>query len=238
MFKKMNKKTGERHLENFDNPIIEKEYNIPLDIFNKAFTSFQKKFTYPKTYIMIACYFLIMIWQMISIVRGHGSNISAFIITTCVVAIFISWFNPKKIKRNLLDSIKEIETDLYKFKLYDDCISLLALSKEELYSIGNPQEEAESNEESEIVEDLDNDKKTDNEGNYDVFEGEAHNNMNEKATFLMLDNVYFSILENDDHYMLYQSKVMFYVVPKKDFSDAEILQMNEIFREKLGKRFS
>ncbi len=221
-------------MENFDNPIIEKEYNIPLDIFNKAFTSFQKKFTYPRTYIMMACYFAIMVWQLVSIARGQGRAVTAIIIATCAVAIFISWFNPKKIKRNLLDSIKEIETDLYKFKLYDDCISLLALSKEEIYSFDNPQE----NDELETVEDLDNDEKTDNEGNYDVFEGESQNKTNEKATFLMLDNIYFSILENDDHYMLYQSKVMFYVVPKKDFSDAEILQMNEIFREKLGKRFS
>lgn len=219
-------------MENFDNPIIEREYNISLDIFNKAFTSFQKKFTYPRTYTMIVCYFIVMVWQIILIARGQGSNISAFIIVTCFLAIFISWFNPKKIKRNLLESIKEIETDLYKFKLYDDCISLLALSKEELYYIADPHEDIEGNEEPEIEE------KSENEGNYDVFEGESRDHTDEKATFLMFDNIYFSIIENDDHYMLYQSKVMFYVVPKKDFSESEILQMNEIFKEKLGKRFS
>ncbi|HHX57504.1 MAG TPA: YcxB family protein, partial [Clostridiales bacterium] len=60
----------------------------------------------------------------------------------------------------------------------------------------------------------------------------------EKPVFLMLDNIHLLIFEKDNYYLLYKSNKKFYVVPKKDFSDAEILQMNEIFREKLGKRFS
>lgn len=223
---------GELNLENYDNPIIEKEYSIPLDIFNKAFTAFQKKFIYPKTYIMTFCYVFIIIWQVTLIARDIASSISGFIIAISIFAIFISWYNPRKIKNNLLISIKEIETDLYKFKLYDDSIALLALSKEEIYSISNPQEEAETSEKLEV---LDN---PENEGNFDVFEGDTTNDSMKKPTFLMFDNAYFSIIEKDEFYMLYQSKVVFYVVPKKDFTEPEILQMNEIFKEKLGKRFS
>lgn len=223
---------GELSLENYDNPIIEKEYSIPLDIFNKAFTAFQKKFIYPKIYIMTFCYVFIIIWQVTLIARDIASSISGFIIAISIFAIFISWYNPRKIKNNLLISIKEIETDLYKFKLYDDSIALLALSKEEIYSISNPQEEAETSEKLEV---LDN---PENEGNFDVFEGDTTNDSMKKPTFLMFDNAYFSIIEKDEFYMLYQSKVVFYVVPKKDFTEPEILQMNEIFKEKLGKRFS
>lgn len=223
---------GELSLENYDNPIIEKEYNIPLDIFNKAFTAFQKKFIYPKTYIMTFCYVFIIIWQVTLIARDIASSISGFIIAISIFAIFISWYNPRKIKNNLLISIKEIETDLYKFKLYEDSIALLALSKEEIYSISNPQEEAETSEKLEV---LDN---PENEGNYDIFEGDTTNDSMKKATFLIFDNAYFSIIEKEEFYMLYQSKVVFYVVPKKDFTEPEILQMNELFKEKLGKRFS
>lgn len=223
---------GELNLENYDNPIIEKEYNIPLDIFNKAFTAFQKKFIYPKTYIMTFCYVFIIIWQVTLIARDIASSISGFIIAISIFAIFISWYNPRKIKNNLLISIKEIETDLYKFKLYDDSIALLALSKEEIYSISNPQEEAETSEKLEV---LDN---PENEGNFDVFEGDTTNDSMKKPTFLMFDNAYFSIIEKEEFYMLYQSKVVFYVIPKKDFTEPEILQMNELFKEKLGKRFS
>ncbi|NLP25936.1 MAG: hypothetical protein GX365_01115 [Clostridiales bacterium] len=219
-------------MENYDNPIIEKEYNIPLDIFNKAFTAFQKKFIYPKTYIMTFCYVFIIIWQVTLIARDIASSISGFIIAISIFAIFISWYNPRKIKNNLLISIKEIETDLYKFKLYEDSIALLALSKEEIYSISNPQEEAETSEKLEV---LDN---PENEGNYDIFEGDTTNDSMKKATFLIFDNAYFSIIEKEEFYMLYQSKVVFYVVPKKDFTEPEILQMNELFKEKLGKRFS
>ena len=50
-----------------------------------------------------------------------------------------------------MESIKEIETDLYKFKLFDDYISLLALSKEEIISF----EETDEN----------NIEKSENEGN-------------------------------------------------------------------------
>ena len=60
---------------------------------------------------MILCYFLIIVWQVILIIKDKANNISAFIIMTAFLAIFISWYNPKKVKRNLLESIKEIETD-------------------------------------------------------------------------------------------------------------------------------
>lgn len=216
--------TGELSLENNKNAIIEKEYHIPLEIFSKAFTCFQKKFIYPKTYLMILCYFLIIVWQVILIIKDKANNISAFIIMTAFLAIFISWYNPKKVKRNLLESIKEIETDLYKFKLFDDYISLLALSKEEIISF----EETDEN----------NIENSENEGNYDIFEGESRDNSDRDATILKFNNAYFSIIEYDEFYILYQAKIIFYVVPKKDFSDEELLIMNENFKNKLGKRFS
>lgn len=216
--------TGELSLENNKNAIIEKEYHIPLEIFSKAFTCFQKKFIYPKIYLMILCYFLIIVWQVILIIKDKANNISAFIIMTAFLAIFISWYNPKKVKRNLLESIKEIETDLYKFKLFDDYISLLALSKEEIISF----EETDEN----------NIEKSENEGNYDIFEGESRDNSDRDATILKFNNAYFSIIEYDEFYILYQAKIIFYVVPKKDFSDEELLIMNENFKNKLGKRFS
>ncbi len=184
-----------------ENPIIEKEYNIPLDISNKAL---KKAIKIIRKAIVIFSLFAMLIAIIIMIVqRSYGFGI--FIIIICIFAFPSLLIVPKKIKKMQMDSIKGI--DLYKFKLYDDCISLLALSKEDLYFIDNSQE----NEESEIA---------------------------RKTKFLMFDDNQLSIIENDDFYLLYQSKVMFYAVPKKDFSDAEILQMNEIFKEKLGKRFS
>jgi hypothetical protein len=176
-------------------------------MFGRAFNDFQKKYTYPRTYALMVIYSIIIISQIVSLAFGNQNVFSYVVIVLCIGLLFNAWFNPKKIRRNLLDSVKGIETDVYFFKLSEACISITSYAKEELsfQSEDDIQTAVPSSE--------------------------------RESTLLYLKNSYFSVVEKDDYFMLYQSKAMFYIVPKFAFSQQELLTVTDVFRNNLGDRF-
>lgn len=187
--------------------VIEKNYSIPFELFRKAFNDFQKKYTYPKTYAILAIYAVIVVFQLVSLAVGKQNVFSYIIIVLCIGLMFNAWFNPKRIRRNLLNAVDEIETDVYFFRLSEACVSITSYAKDEV--------------------------SCQNEDDIQT----AVPSVERESTLLYLKNSYLSVVEKDDYFMIYQSKAMFYIVPKSAFSQQELLTVTDIFKDNLGNRF-
>lgn len=104
--------------------IFEKEYSIPSDLFEKAFTQWQKKFVYPKTYIISFLFLLLAVVYIFSAVKDPQNTIAYVMIALCVGLAAVNWYNPRKIKRSLLEAVKAMSDEFYRMTLCETFIEI------------------------------------------------------------------------------------------------------------------
>ncbi len=180
---------------------IEKNYQIPYELFKTAFTNFQKRYTYPRSYAIIAVLLVAFGIYAYNLKYVASENIPThcLMMFVCLVLSGLQWYNPRKIRRNLLAGIKGIENDRYLCRIGEDCIEIGTISE------ANTQEQLQeqSKEDSLFVED---------------------------TTLALPDNfsgsrLYYTrdleILEYDSYFLVYQKHAMFYVLPKEYFTAEE-----------------
>lgn len=190
--------------------IIERRYSIPYEMFGKAFETFQSKFVYPRSMVVSGIFLIAAAINVWNIVKGNGSVLGYVLVFACLGLIVVNFYNPKKLKRNLMESIKGIEGDVYRIKLFPN--KLIVGTVLEPLEEENPKEEYE-----------------------EAFEDVA-------APEQISDSeIYFTrsviVIEKSDFFMVYLKRAMFYVIPKKDFSEEEITMMQIHFQKQLGKNY-
>lgn len=191
--------------------LIEKKYSIPYDLFGRAFDAFQKRFVYPRNNAMAVILLIAAALNVVSIVKGNGSALGYVLIMVCIALAFVNWYNPKKLKRNLMESIKGIEGDVYRLKLLPDKLVIGTVLEPE--SAGEkPKEEYE-----------------------EVFEDAPRPEEIADTDIYLTKDVY--VMDKPEFFMVYLKRAMFYVIPKKDLSEEEIMIMQLHFQKQLDKNY-
>ncbi len=191
--------------------LLEKQYHIPFALFKKAFTAFQKKYVYPRNYLVMAIFLLAAGIYCYFIITGTDSQRPMYCMVAmfCVLMAVLQWFNPRKIRRNLMEAVKEIEEDRYFLKIYPEYLEIGTILPEE-----------EVSEETEAADALFDDAPKEN------FTGTR-----------MHYNDEMRLTEYSDFFLLYQKKSMVYTIPKAAFSEEELEMLRVHFENKLGKHF-
>ncbi len=193
-------------------PLLTKQYHIPYEMFRNAFIAFQKKYVYPRTYAMMALLLAVAGIYSYYVVTGTDSQrpLYCMIIMFCLVLFALQWLCPRRIRRRLMEAIRDLEEDLYELHLYPEYLEIGTILPEE--AISEEQEEADA-----LFDDAP-------EGNF-------------SGTRIHFSNV-VKITEYSEFFIVYIKKSNFYVVPKKDFSEAEQNRMRDTFSARLGKGFA
>lgn len=173
--------------------IFEKEYSIPYELFEKAFTQWQKKFVYPKTYTISILFLAVAVVYIISAVRDPSSVMAYVMTALCLGLSAVNWYNPKKIKRSLLETVRTMSDELYRMTLYDTFIEISTVIPAEDSGENTAEKEIFGDDPPETVE----------------------------SSKLYFNNG-LKILEYDEYFIAYQVKELFYIIPKSGFSDGEL----------------
>lgn len=191
--------------------LLEKSYQIPYELFKKAFIAFQKRFVYPRSYLVMTLLAVIIGIYAYFVADGAEAQrpLYCMIILVCAVLIAFQWFNPRKIRRNLMQAVREIEQDQYRIRIYPDCL--------EIGTLLPPEEHAGQ------TENLD-----------DLFEDTPEEDFSGTRIYY---NKNLHVTEYDDFFMIYQTKTMFYVLPVSAFSEEEQEILRVHFSGKLGRTF-
>ena len=121
------------------NPVLSFEYNVTNEEEGQAFLLFQKKFVYKKNWIKTVLFGIVAILFGISIYRSPDQPLNYMLCTICLAAIFVIWYNTKKIRVSLMNALKILEDDKYIFTLYDDEFKIETVQEEqELDEDGKP----------------------------------------------------------------------------------------------------
>lgn len=206
--------TGEK-LEQYK---LEKTYKISADVFYDGFTAYQKKFVYPKSYLFMAVFFVLALNFVYGAVKAPDNYFAYIMIVACIALMMREWFNPRKIRRIMTDTVQEIGESEYKITVGETWIEFSTI---EHGNVENSVETVESNDDSTEL-------STIQRGNVESFADDEY----VPPTRIEKDRL--RILEYDRFFLFADGKVMFYIVPKENFSDSE----TEIIRniDKTGRR--
>lgn len=192
-----------------DEALVKKRYSIPYELFGEAFTVFQKKFVFPRNRIMSVLLLIFAAGNVLNIMYGNGETIGYVLVLVCIALAFINWYNPRKLKRNLMESVKGIENDVYTLTIYPERIVI--------GTVLEPENEKEPEEYEEVFGEIPIKE--------DIADTEIYLNKNVK------------VIERKNFFMIYIYKSMFYVVPKETLTQEEIEIMNLHFQKQLDKNF-
>lgn len=192
-----------------DEALVKKRYSIPYELFGEAFTVFQKKFVFPRNRIMSVLLLILAAGNVLNIMYGKGETIGYVLVLVCIALAFINWYNPRKLKRNLMESVKGIENDVYTLTIYPERIVI--------GTVLEPEKEKEPEEYEEVFGEI--------PVKEDIADTEIYLNKNVK------------VIERKNFFMIYIKKSMFYVVPKEPLTQEEIEIMNLLFQKQLDKNF-
>lgn len=192
-----------------DEALVKKRYSIPYELFGEAFTVFQKKFVFPRNRVMSVLLLIFAAGNVLNIMYGNGETIGYVLVLVCIALAFINWYNPRKLKRNLMESVKGIENDVYTLTIYPERIVI--------GTVLEPEKEKEPEEYEEVFGEIPMKE--------DIADTEIYLNKNVK------------VIERKNLFMIYIKKSMFYVVPKETLTQEEIEIMNLHFQKQLDKNF-
>ena len=192
-----------------DEALVKKRYSIPYELFGEAFTVFQKKFVFPRNRIMSVLLLIFAAGNVLNIMYGNGETIGYVLVLVWIALSFIIWYNPRKLKRNLMESVKGIENDVYTLTIYPERIVI--------GTVLEPENEKEPEEYEEVFGEIPIKE--------DIADTEIYLNKNVK------------VIERKNFFMIYIKKSMFYVVPKETLTQEEIEIMNLHFQKQLDKNF-
>ena len=147
--------------------------------------------------------------NVLNIMYGNGETIGYVLVLVCIALAFINWYNPRKLKRNLMESVKGIENDVYTLTIYPERIVI--------GTVLEPENEKEPEEYEEVFGEIPIKE--------DIADTEIYLNKNVK------------VIERKNFFMIYIKKSMFYVVPKETLTQEEIEIMNLHFQKQLDKNF-
>ncbi len=191
--------------------ILERRYSIPYEMFGKAFDSFQKRFVYPRNNIIAVILLIAAAANIYSIIKGNGSTMGYVLVLACVALAFVNWYNPRKLRKNLMESIKGIEGDVYRLRLMPDKLVIGTVLEPE-------SAEPKLKEEYEAV-----------------FEDTPAPEQIADSEIYLTKDVF--VMDKPDFIMVYLKRAMFYVIPKKDFSEEEVTLMQLHFQKQLEKNY-
>ena len=117
-----------------ENYRLEKEYKVSADLFSEAYLEFQKKYIYPKSYIFMAVFAaiaaVILIFGIIAMNDASKNQKYLTYLAFFMACAFAmrEWYNPKKKRRSLTDSVRTLGEPVYKIGISDKYVDISTVS--------------------------------------------------------------------------------------------------------------
>ena len=194
-----------------ENYKLEKEYKVPAETFRDAYLEFQKKYVYPKSYIYMAIFGVLAVALLIfGIFAMHDApKKQKYIMYLAFIAAAAfslrEWFNPRKMRRSLTESVRALGEPVYKIGIGNKFVDISTVS-DDLSNIAETEEKD------------DGEENTDIPGEIDLLPEKTRINVDEG----------FQLMEYDRFFLMLAGKEMFYILPKEGFSEAELKIVRDI----------
>ncbi len=107
-----------------ENYRLYKEYKITPDILREAYRSHQKKKVYPKSYAFMGIFLFIAAVYAAAAVQAPDNMLTYVLIFICLALACREWYNPRKLRRNLVEAAQELGDVVYRLTIDEACIEI------------------------------------------------------------------------------------------------------------------
>lgn len=174
---------------------LTKEYSLKSDILLEGCKAYQKKFVYPRAYILILVFLALAANFVYGALKAPDNYLAYLLIMFCLALAFREWYNPRRLRRSIIEGFAESSETVYRLEIGENELRISTVYQDE----GEETELSESGE--------------DDSGEY---EEEAP-----EATVLPVDDR-LAIIEKERLFLIIQGKSVYYIVPKSGFSEEEL----------------
>lgn len=105
-------------------PLISKKYSIPSSLYGTAFKVFQKKYVYPRNWIMTALFLGIAGYYFFCLASDMENIMYWLFAAVCLALTASLWYNPYKLWKNLVKSVENIIDDTYMLDIYESFMTV------------------------------------------------------------------------------------------------------------------
>ncbi|MBR1592177.1 MAG: YcxB family protein [Ruminococcus sp.] len=112
-----------------ENYRLEKEYKISVDIFREGYREYQKKYVYPKSYVFMGLFALLAADFIYAAVREPDNLMSYLLVVVCLGFAVREWYNPRKIRRSLVETYAGAGQPVYKISVGDGFADISTVSE-------------------------------------------------------------------------------------------------------------
>ncbi len=208
-----------------DAPVLERSYHIPLPMFDDAFRRFQKKYVFPANILLTVVLLAIAGVYIHAAAKDNSNTLVYLLIVICIGMVLVRWYKTFKLRRSVHDALKEVESDTYTLKVFEDG---LILHTEEAQPELPEETELPAETEEPAPAETDEQNPSDGNGFQQIFPEEpVQTEPIEDTEITFGPDV--KIHDFPDYFMVYLVKRNFYVIPKKDFSADETDTLKKLF---------
>ncbi len=225
------------------NPIISREYGINTEMYMKAFKVFQQKYVYPRNYIMTLLFLAIGGYYLWLIMQDTENMSYMLFIALSIMLISSMWLGTFNQRIKLRKAVDNINDDRYKLEIFNEGLTIEMFQQSDDKNVEN-------NSENESFQQSDNENVENSSENKNFQQSDSANvengiideeffapppaeNQNQKTYIRFDKNVV--VIDKDEFFLVYIKKSVFYIIPKKDFSEEETLVIEQHFRNRLQK---
>ena len=173
---------------------LEKEYTIPFEIFREGYTAFQKKFVFPQANVISLAFLLLAVIFVFAIVQDKSQYFAYLLLMVCIAMAVRQWYNPRKLRSNLFETLQTMEETVYKISVGDKCVYISTVCTQQVEISDNNQTDS------------------DEDCTPELFPEKSCINFDEN----------FSMLEYEKFFLMFSGKTVFYIIPKENFSENEL----------------
>lgn len=105
-------------------------YHISYEIYSDAYKVYQKHYVFPKNRIMQLILLLLAVDFGYHGAVNPDNKLAFFLMVLCAALICVLWYNPRKMRRNVMDVIREMDGDEYVFSMDDEKMTFCTVPSE------------------------------------------------------------------------------------------------------------
>ncbi len=207
----------EQDNEKAEDTILQLNYDITIDEEDRAFRMFQRLYVYKKNIAATIVFALVGLFFLFQIITKGVSPMRICLMIFAFAMIFITWLTTFRIRKMLLIALETLKDDRYVFRLFKDKFEIETII---------PQEDVKLAKEL-VAEDRENGS-FEGEGEDEDYDGDITPSKSEYE--YPSDNM--KIVETSDMFLIFVSKQVFHILPKRIMTDGDLKILDECFIEK------
>lgn len=111
-------------MSGLENIKLKKSYKIPAEIYRESYKAYQKKYVYPKKYLLCGIFLILAANFVYGAAKAPDNLLAYLLIMVCIALAAAQIYNPVQVRRRIIDTIAGMGEIVYSITVADEYIEI------------------------------------------------------------------------------------------------------------------